>query len=181
MPEFVRQARARLPHLLAVSGLIVALDIASKRLVESQMTLWESIAVWEPFLRLTFILNEGAAFGLSLGTHSRAVFLIFSLLATAFLLGLYLLTPLQGRSRRWALALIIGGAIGNLIDRIRLGQVVDFVDVGIGTLRWPVFNVADAAVTVGAVLLGLSLLRSSSRLEQISLGGATPHESDGKG
>ena len=81
------------------------------------------------------------------------------------MLWLYWFTPLHDRARLLAIALICGGAVGNMLDRIKSASgVVDFLDVGVGTLRWPVFNVADMAVTTGAGILGLSLWREEARV-----------------
>ena len=104
--------------------------------------------------RWTLVYNPGAAFGLHLGPYSRWIFLVLTLGALVILWRLYQQTPAGAWLRTIAISLVTGGAIGNLIDRIRspLG-VVDFIDVGIGTTRWPTFNVADMAVSTGAFLL----------------------------
>jgi len=106
-------------------------------------------------LRLTLTQNTGAAFGLFPG--ARASFIAISLVAGA---GLVYANHVLGRgdARRPLLALVLGGNLGNLADRLRLGHVVDFIDMGIGTLRWPVYNLADVAVVAGAVGLGLWVL-----------------------
>jgi signal peptidase II len=139
---------------------VVALDYGTKILVERTFHLYEQVNVIGDYLRLTYIYNPGAAFGIHLGTYSRYIFLVLSLVALVALAGMYWVTPVRDRVRLSAISLICAGAIGNLVDRIRsdLG-VVDFLDVGIGDLRWPVFNVADIAVTTGAILLALSLWR----------------------
>jgi signal peptidase II len=106
------------------------------------------------WLRLTLVYNPGAAFGLHLGPFSRWIFLALTLGALWILGRLYRQTLPGQVSRTLAIALVCGGAVGNLIDRIRspLG-VVDFIDVGLGDMRWPTFNVADMAVSTGAFLL----------------------------
>ena len=105
-------------------------------------------------LRFTLVYNPGAAFGLHVGPYSRWVFMTLTIVALAILAWLYQTTREGHFSRTLALALVCGGAIGNLIDRVRseLG-VVDFIDVGFGESRWPTFNVADMAVSAGAFLL----------------------------
>ena len=105
-------------------------------------------------VRLTLVYNPGAAFGLHLGPFSRWIFMALTLGALAVLWRLYRSTRAGETSRTVALGLVCGGAIGNLIDRVRseLG-VVDFIDVGVGDWRWPTFNVADMAVSSGAFLL----------------------------
>jgi signal peptidase II len=105
-------------------------------------------------LRWTLVYNPGAAFGLHLGPYSRWIFLVLTLGALVILWRLYQQTPAGAWLRTIAISLVTGGAIGNLIDRIRTPMgVVDFIDVGIGSARWPTFNVADMAVSTGAFLL----------------------------
>lgn len=127
------------------------------------MALRTSIPVWGDFLRLTYIHNPNAAFSLPLG--GKPLHLIATVLATAMIVAILYRSQAEAGLPRAALALILGGALGNLIDRIRLGEVIDFVDVEFFNInvhvwrvhidleRWPVFNVADAAVTVGAILV----------------------------
>ncbi|HJP86080.1 MAG TPA: signal peptidase II [Gemmatimonadaceae bacterium] len=105
-------------------------------------------------LRLTLVYNPGAAFGLNLGVYSRWIFMALTAGALVILGRLYKATRPGDFLRTIALGLVCGGAVGNLIDRIRSATgVVDFIDVGVGDLRWPTFNVADMAVSVGAFLL----------------------------
>jgi signal peptidase II len=149
---------------LGVVGVVVALDVATKYIVQQRMRLYDPIPVLGDFFRLTYIYNRGAAFGLSLGDYSRAIFTVLTIVAVVGLLAWYRSTPLSDRLRLWALSLVTGGAIGNLIDRVRSDRgVVDFLDFGLGNLRWPVFNVADIAVSVGAVLLAISLWREDQQ------------------
>jgi signal peptidase II len=105
-------------------------------------------------LRWTLVYNPGAAFGLSLGSYSRWIFLTLSVAALIILRRMYTQTAQGDVPRALAIALVSSGALGNLIDRIRHEYgVVDFIDVGVGASRWPTFNVADMAVSVGAFLL----------------------------
>jgi signal peptidase II len=128
------------------------------------MLVYEQKDVIGEYLRLTYIHNTGAAFGIQLGPYSREIFLVLSIVALAALAMMYYYTPVSDRLRLASIALICGGAIGNLIDRVRSHHgVVDFLDVGIGTVRWPVFNVADMAVTAGAIILALSLWKEEKR------------------
>jgi signal peptidase II len=110
------------------------------------------------FFRITLVRNAGAAFGLFQG--GRVFFIAASIIAIIFILYVGLKLPRSDRPRRLLLGLILGGAIGNLIDRVHTGQVIDFLDVGIGVHRWPVFNVADMGVSVGAAILLIYLMRS---------------------
>jgi signal peptidase II len=100
------------------------------------------------------VYNPGAAFGLDLGPQSRWIFAVLTVVALVILARLYRATAAGHSARAVALALVCAGAVGNLIDRVRsFFGVVDFIDVGIGDARWPTFNVADMAVSVGAALL----------------------------
>ncbi len=148
--------KARL--FFGIVGPVVLLDVISKFLVQQNMRLYQQIDVVGDYFRLTYIHNPGAAFGIHLGEHSRVIFLVLSLVALGALAAMFWSTPARDRVRLSAIALICAGAVGNLIDRVRSEQgVVDFIDMGIGDLRWPVFNVADIAVTTGAIFLALSL------------------------
>jgi len=105
-------------------------------------------------VRFTLVYNPGAAFGLHLGPQSRWIFTALTIVALVILARLYRATPPGDLPRVLALALVCAGAVGNLLDRLRSGRgVVDFIDVGLGDSRWPTFNVADMAVSAGAVLL----------------------------
>ena len=147
---------------------VVALDLATKLIVQRTFHMYQIVNVVGDYVRLTYIHNPGAAFGIHLGPYSRFIFLGLSLVALVALAGMYWVTPPRDKVRLSAIALICAGAIGNLLDRIRspLG-VVDFLDVGVGELRWPVFNVADIAVTTGAIFLALSLWREEQQQQQV--------------
>lgn len=111
-------------------------------------------------VRVTLLYNPGAAFNLYLGPYSRAIFLALTALVLRALWTLYRRTRDRDNVRVLALALLCAGAVGNAIDRVRSAPgVVDWLDVGVGAHRWPTFNLADAAVTVGAVLLFAVLWR----------------------
>lgn len=131
-----------------ISSLVIILDFFTKKLIVAKVPFYESIAVL-PFLRIVHIENKGAAFGLfsSLGNSVFMAVAVFAVVMIVF----YLLKHSQGKEA-YALSLIIGGAIGNLIDRIRIGKVIDFIDFYIGDWHWPAFNVADSALTIGIVL-----------------------------
>lgn len=109
-------------------------------------------------LRWTLVYNPGAAFGFYLGAYSRWIFLALSVIALVILWRMYRQTAAGDLKRAIAISLVSAGALGNLIDRVRHQYgVVDFIDVGIGAARWPTFNVADMAVSVGAILLAYVL------------------------
>jgi len=149
-----------------ILGGVVVLDLITKVIVQRTFHPLEQVDVLGSFVRLTYIRNPGAAFGIYLGPSSRLIFLGLSVLAIVVLAAMYKYTPAGDRIRLVAIALICSGALGNLIDRLRsTNGVIDFVDVGLGDMRWPVFNVADMAVTTGAVVLALSLWREDKRIE----------------
>lgn len=141
-------------RVLWIAGAAVVADQASKWLVMETMALGESVPVLGSFFRLTYIHNPGAVFGLRLG--GTYVHLLFAGVALVLLGSMLWRMPATERLGRTGLGLVLGGAVGNVVDRVRFGSVVDFLDFGIGSLRWWVFNVADACVTVGAGLLILS-------------------------
>jgi signal peptidase II len=156
--------RGRALLALVVVALVVALDVATKLWVVRNMVLHESISVLGDVVRLTYTHNPGAAFGINIGEHSRIFFLVLSIVALGVLTMIYRATPTSDRLRLLAVALVGAGAIGNIIDRLRYERgVVDFLDIGIGAQRWWIFNVADSAVTVGAVLLLISYLLEERR------------------
>jgi signal peptidase II len=143
-------------RLTLIVGCVVALDQTTKALVQKTMALYHSVPVIPEFFSLTHIHNPGGAFGFMArqGPGVRAfLFLAVSFLAILLLFYLYRKIPITHRWLSAGLALIMGGAIGNLIDRVRFGEVVDFLDFYIGTHHWPAFNVADSAVTVGIIVL----------------------------
>src|SRR5688500_10307736 len=105
-------------------------------------------------VRLTLVYNPGAAFGLHLGPYSRWIFLFLTIGVLSILWRLYRQTRDRDNVRTFALALVSGGAVGNALDRVRSADgVVDFLDLGTSAMRWPTFNLADVAVSVGAFLL----------------------------
>jgi len=115
-------------------------------------------------VRLTLVYNPGAAFGLHLGAWSRWIFLAITVVVLRVLWGLYRETRDRDNLRTFALALVIAGAVGNALDRLRSAEgVVDFIDVGMGAWRWPTFNVADIGVTCGAALLAWVLWREEQQ------------------
>lgn len=138
---------------------VTATDYVTKWFAERELApLYRAHEVAGDWLRLTLVYNPGAAFGLHLGPYSRWIFLVLTLLALVILGRLFRATCPGDTRRIVAIALVCGGALGNLIDRIRSPQgVVDFLDVGVGYWRWPTFNVADVAVSVGAFLLAWAL------------------------
>ncbi len=135
--------------------LVVVLDQLTKLWIVSHFGLYESLQVIPGFFQITYLTNTGAAFGLLAGHPAwwRQVFFVG--VAVAALVAIAFLYRKMARESVWyqvALALICGGAIGNLIDRIRLGSVVDFLYFSVAGHYWPAFNVADSAITIGVAL-----------------------------
>lgn len=147
-----------------VAGLVLLADAFTKIVaVDRLIPAYLPRPVWGDGVRFTLVYNPGAAFGLHFGPLSRWIFIALTGLALLVLGRLYLETPLRHRVRTLALALVSGGALGNLLDRLKSGRgVVDFIDIGFGAWRWPTFNVADIAVTTGAALLAWVLWNSEA-------------------
>ena len=143
-------------------GAIVLLDMATKALALHYLRFGQTVRVLGGALALTLTFNRGAAFSLSVGDASRWFFLATSVFALIAILIFYHRTAATHRLQLAALALISSGAVGNLIDRVRWEHgVVDFIGpINLGVMFWPVFNVADSAITCGALLLGLALWRT---------------------
>ena len=137
--------------LFGLIAAVIALDQWSKWLVKSSFNLYQSKPVIQDFFHFTYVTNDGMAFGLSLPGGKHAL-LVMTILLTGFIVG-FLWKERDGHPFvKYGLALILSGAIGNLIDRIIHGAVVDFMDFMIGDFHWYIFNVADSAVTVGMFL-----------------------------
>ncbi len=152
-----------------IASLVLGLDILTKQIVYRNLVLGgPSVEVVGDWLRWTYIHNGGAASGLFQG--HRIVFLVVSVLSPLVILGL---ANHREYRRPWTLAalgLILGGAFGNLLDRIWLGVVIDFIDCGVGHHRWPFFNIADSGITVGVVLLASQLLRGGGEDPTMTVG-----------
>ena len=140
--------------LLALAGGVVALDLWTKRWAHETLRGRDPVEIVGQFVRFTYTRNSGVAFGLGAGV--RFPYYVFSILAVGVILYLFLRRRVLGLPRQVALALILGGAVGNLVDRLKSGQVVDFIEIGWNRWHWPVFNVADSAVTVGVALFAFA-------------------------
>ena len=148
---------------IAIALLVITLDQWSKRLVVLKLPLgvpWNPIESLSRYVSFTYITNKGAAFGLfpSLGTF----FAVIAIVVVVVILLYYRHLPNKHWPMYVGLGLQLGGALGNLIDRIRLGHVVDFIDFKV----WPVFNVADSSVVIGVTILALSILRDDEEAPQ---------------
>jgi len=147
---------SRYSLLLVVSLVIVVVDQATKVFIMYTMRLHESIPVIPGYFHLTYIRNPGAAFGILASSSSafRLVFFVFTAMIALGLLGIifFRLHP-QDLWGQLTISSIFGGAIGNLLDRLRIGEVIDFLDVSVNGYHWPAFNVADSAISIGVVSL----------------------------
>ena len=155
-------AERRIYWLTAVG--FVLLDAVTKLIAEERLLRAVAVPVFGDWFQLRLVYNPGAAFGLHLGPFSRWIFLAVAAVAVVVLTRMSTAAAAGDRFRQVALGAVAGGAAGNLVDRIRSARgVVDFFDVGIGALRWPTFNVADVAVSCGAVALAIVLWREDAR------------------
>lgn len=148
-------------RLLIIAGTIVVADQITKALVLWMIPLHRTIAVIPGFFNLTHIHNPGGAFGFLAGQSPalrQGIFLFASSLAVGLVFYFYRTTPRRFVALGTAFCLIFGGAVGNLIDRLRFGKVVDFLDFYVGAYHWPAFNVADSAITVGIGIFLFHLL-----------------------
>jgi signal peptidase II len=152
-PSGGRRASAR---LLWTGFAVLLLDQVVKKLVVSLMRLGDSVDLLGPVVRLTRTENTGAAFGLFRGRS--VVFIVVSSLAAVAIVVFRREIAKLVRVEQFAFALVLGGALGNLADRLRHGAVIDFIDIGIRDLRWPAFNVADSAIVIGVTLLAVRFL-----------------------
>ena len=146
---------------ISLSVVVLVLDQVSKIWITTSMFLYESIKVI-PFFQLTYVQNEGAAFSFlnDAGGWQRWFFVGLSLVASILIVIWLSKLPKSEKLQSLGLAMVLGGAIGNLVDRLRFGYVIDFLDVYYQTWHWPVFNVADSAITVGVFMLLLDSFKN---------------------
>ena len=147
-------------HYLALSAAIIILDIWTKWLVATRIDLHESIQIIPHFFQIVHVRNTGAAFGIGANAASRVVPILLNIGAIGVFCVVVVYafrSAVTDRVLQTGLHLILGGAIGNLLDRFRFGYVVDFLDVYAGSHHWPAFNVADSAICIGIALLFLDM------------------------
>lgn len=150
--------------LMVVSAVVLILDQATKIYIDRTMALHSSITVIEGFFNITYLRNKGAAFGILADSSFRLPFFIMvSLVAVAVILLVIRRLREDQKLAAFSLSLILSGAIGNLIDRVRLGEVIDFLDAHWKTHHWPAFNVADSAICVGVFLLAIDMFLEERR------------------
>jgi signal peptidase II len=156
-----RSVLRRLVTSTLIAGFVLVADQITKSLSERFLVAFpeQSMPLISDFARLTYVSNRGAAFGI---LQDRTMFfVVVGVVVVGVILASYRYFPVTSTALNLALGLQLGGATGNLIDRVRFGYVVDFIDIGI----WPVFNLADAAIVVGVGILAFHLLRSSDARE----------------
>lgn len=163
-----RRSNPSYVFLAVVATTALALDVASKAWAASHLDSYPGmVEVWPKYLTLVLAKNRGGAWGLLQTTSEnvrRPFFLLVSVAAIAFIMTLYRRLQARQRTLKWGLPLVLGGALGNVFDRIRYGHVIDFIDAHV-TLKgiehhWPTFNVADIAICVGVGLMGLDMFFS---------------------
>jgi signal peptidase II len=152
----------------AIIGLILILDQATKYLVEKHIRLYETITVVPGFFNLTHVRNRGAAFGILAEAPGvwRGVFFISVTVVAVAVIG-FLIRTTKERLHIIAFSLIAGGAVGNLVDRLRYTEVIDFIQWYVKSYYWPSFNIADSAISAGVVLLVVDMLLGSSTKSQM--------------
>ena len=174
MPDYVSSARlgkkmgklSLRPIFWIVAASVVVVDFYTKQLAVAQLSRVPRPVIGE-WLTLRLVYNPGAAFGINVGQHSRWVFMALALIALVVLGVMVYQTSSAHRFRLLTLGLVCGGAVGNLIDRFRSARgVVDFVDIWIGRFHWPTFNVADMAVSCGAIALAAILWSEGQQLQE---------------
>ena len=149
-------------HYIAISFVIIVLDAVTKWLVSANISLHDAVTVVPNFFSIVHVRNTGAAFGIGANAESQVVPLLLNsgaILVFLIVVAYALRTPLTDRTLQVGLHLILGGAIGNLVDRFRFGYVVDFLDFYVRDHHWPAFNVADSAICIGIALLFLDMRR----------------------
>jgi signal peptidase II len=153
--------QARLPYVLLVAGTLI-LDRLTKAWIQNRFDLSESASVIDGFFNITYVRNTGVAFGIfsSISSPVKSVLLsVFTAIAAIIVITYSIRSPVRNRLLQMALALILGGALGNLYDRLAYGYVVDFLEFYVGAYHWPSFNVADSAISIGVLLLALEIIR----------------------
>ena len=154
--------------LAAVTLAVLVIDQATKVYIDRTMRLYQSIPVVNGLFSITYMRNKGAAFSfLSSFDYRRPFFILVSLVAVIAILVAYRKLRDDQRFAAVSLSLILSGAVGNLIDRIRLGEVIDFLDVYWQTHHWPALNVAASAICVGVALLAVDMLIEERRQKQL--------------
>jgi len=152
------------PHLVLIAALIAA-DQITKAVVAKSVPFYGSVSVIPGFFAISHIHNTGAIFGVFNGSGSKLIAILLaaaSLTAMGLVIVYFLKTPASQKAMRFALSLILAGALGNFIDRLFRGYVIDFLEVHVKKFYWPTFNIADSCISIGAVLLVFILVTRRS-------------------
>jgi len=156
--------QGRLPYLLLVAATLT-LDRWTKAFIRDRFALNESISIIDGFFDITYVRNTGVAFGIfsSISSPAKSVLLsVFTACAAVVVITYSVRNPARNRLLQVALALILGGALGNLYDRLAYGYVVDFLEFYARSYHWPSFNIADSAISTGVALLALEIIRNEA-------------------
>ncbi|MDY0038988.1 MAG: signal peptidase II [Desulforhabdus sp.] len=150
-------------QLFLIGSIVIFFDQLTKILVVKFLPVYSSASIIPGFFNLVHVRNTGAAFSFLAGDLSgwrQMFFVAVSIIGIGVIIYIYRGLRKEDKWAKVSLALIFGGAAGNLVDRVRLGEVIDFLDVYVGSYHWPAFNIADSAISIGAVVLLLHLLKS---------------------
>lgn len=161
MDSDTASGRGNILRLLIIAGLVLVMDQATKLFIYHWLPLYDEIVVVPGFFSIVHYHNPGGAFGIFSNTENGfrdIFFLAISILALGLVFYFYRSTPKTHRFLSTGFALIFGGAIGNLVDRFRLGRVIDFLDIYVNGWHWPAFNIADSAISVGIGIFVVHLL-----------------------
>lgn len=145
-----------------LATIVVIIDQLTKFLIKANIPLKKSIVVVDRFFHLTHVRNTGGAFSL-LSEASNTFFMITSSIALVIVLIYLVRTPSDRLWHMTSLSLIFGGAVGNMIDRIRFGEVIDFIDLFYKDFHWPAFNIADSAITTGVLIIFIDMVFSGRK------------------
>lgn len=163
--------KAKYLVLLALTPLILVIDQLTKLYIDRSMKLYQSIPVIDGLLNITYLRNRGAAFSfLSDASWRLPFFLIATVIAVIAILVAFKKLRDDQRFAAVSLTMILAGAVGNLIDRVRMGEVIDFLDVYWKSHHWPAFNVADSAICVGVAMLALDMFREERKAKKTGSG-----------
>jgi len=167
-----------LKNFFLISLPIVLIDLITKKIVKSTFSYGESVKIIGNFLRFTYIENPGIAFGLFADHHPLKNLILFIIAIFAIFFIIFTFKNSKTRFQRISLSIILGGALGNVLERlfgyiiyfgdfkIFYGKVVDFIDIGIGELRWPYFNIADSSITIGVIMLMIYYLFFENKINK---------------
>jgi len=162
--------KAKYSILALTVPVVLVADQLTKLYIDRTMKLYQSIPVVDGLFSITYLRNKGAAFSfLSDASWRLPFFLLATVIAVIAIITAFCKLKDEQRFAAFSLSLILSGAIGNLIDRVRMGEVIDFLDVYWRTHHWPAFNVADSAICVGVALLALDLFREERRIKKMEV------------